>query len=225
MWDWFKRNKRLVLGSMALVIIFPIILNYFIFSWRAPGVNGDWMDFLGGYLGAIIGVVVVYTTVVMQLNAQSKESRENKMFQIRPYLRAETIRGYSNNVEQIIFSPATPSDDYISPELANNFGRGQFKLANIGLGTAIDIHFNVDTYMYNFSSRNSALLVKDESDFELSTFLHDTQKFEMNISYSDMLGNIVDQKIEFSTEKVSEIDGYKLRVKRTHPPVVRTTAP
>jgi len=223
--EWFRRNKWIALGSLALVIIFPILLNYLIFSWRAPGVNGDWMDFLGSYLGAIIGVVVVYLTAIMQLQAQSKESKENRMFQVRPYLRAETIEYVPDKVEQIHFSIITPSFDYIPTEFANNFGSGQFKLANIGLGTAVDIQFKVDVYMHRYTHNNSALIVKEESEFNIYTFLHDTQKFEMVVTYCDMLGNSFEQKIEFISEMISDSDGYHLQVKKTHPPKLNGKAP
>ncbi|WP_366294386.1 hypothetical protein [Paenibacillus sp. AN1007] len=215
--SWIKKNIWMIIGSVTLVVVFPILLNYLVFSWRAPGVNGDWMDFLGSYLGAIIGVIVVYTTVLMQLNAQNKVSNEERTFQVRPYLRAETIENISYELEQINFSPLTPSDDHISPELSNNLGYGQFKLSNIGLGTAIDIQFRVDTYMHRYTYNNSALLVKEESGFHITTFLYNTKEFQLIVLYCDMLGNSYKQKIDFSTQDIDS-GGYCLQVKKTHPP-------
>lgn len=215
--NWIKRYKKEFLIGTLLIIALPVVLNYLIFSWRAPGVNGDWMGFLGSYLGAIIGVIVVYITARMQLNSQKVENRENKVFQVRPYLRAE-IPMRQEVTEKISFLPISPSDDYIPPDLANNYGKGEFLLANIGLGTAIDINFTVKQFMHKYSVNNSALLVKEEANFSLFTFLHTIDKFILTVSYNDMLGNSYSQDIQFSSTFISDSEGYKLEVTRTYPP-------
>lgn len=61
-----KSKKNII---YCLIILAPIIINYSLFTWRAPGVfNGDWLSFLGSYLG-IIGAILI---AVVQMRNQKK---------------------------------------------------------------------------------------------------------------------------------------------------------
>lgn len=217
--EFIYKNRFFIYGGL-FTLGFPILLNYCVFSWRAPGVNGDWMEFLGSYLGAIIGVIIVYTTAKMQIIAQNIENEFSRNFQIRPYLRAEQCEEQSNNAENITFHIISPSDDFLPPEFSNLYGKGSFSITNIGLGTAVDIQFKVEQFMHRYTSNNSALLVREQSEFNVFTFLHSTSDFHLIVIYSDMLGNKYKQVISFSTIKVSEERGYELKVNNTSPPEI-----
>ncbi|SDZ84795.1 hypothetical protein [Bacillus nitratireducens] len=57
---WILRWKEiLVVGGIFVVV--PVILNYALFTWRAPQTYGDgdtWLGFWGNYSGAFVGALV-----------------------------------------------------------------------------------------------------------------------------------------------------------------------
>ncbi|MCQ6275759.1 hypothetical protein JMM81_12415 [Bacillus sp. V3B] len=61
---YIKKHKKLVIILVIicfLIILFPVMLNYWLFDWRAKGTNGDiasWISFFATFYGAIIGGVI-----------------------------------------------------------------------------------------------------------------------------------------------------------------------
>lgn len=57
---WFLTWKEGLI-TVIIFVIFPIILNYVLFTWRAPQTYGDgdtWLGFWGNYSGAFVGALV-----------------------------------------------------------------------------------------------------------------------------------------------------------------------
>ncbi|MDA2738032.1 hypothetical protein PDQ75_23020 [Bacillus cereus group sp. Bc015] len=70
-----KRKGFLTWKEFLIVIICfvltPVILNYVLFTWRAPRVYGDgdtWLGFWGNYSGAFVGALVALWIANRQVN-------------------------------------------------------------------------------------------------------------------------------------------------------------
>ncbi|MHA7963515.1 hypothetical protein ACX93W_05160 [Paenibacillus sp. CAU 1782] len=65
---------------IILFISIPIIINYGLLSWRAPGVNGDvgdWIGFFANFLGVIGAVVIALYQLKKQKEHDEKKDIEN----------------------------------------------------------------------------------------------------------------------------------------------------
>lgn len=80
LWMFIKQYKFPILVAAT-----PIIVNYFLFTWRAPGLVGnssDWFTFLGSYLG-FIGAVYI---ALFQMKKQEKLANQEKLSKARGYI-------------------------------------------------------------------------------------------------------------------------------------------
>lgn len=71
---WFL-TKREFLTIGAFVIVTPLVLNYILFTWRAPWVYGDgnvWLGFWGNYSGGFVGALVAMWIANRQASEQRK---------------------------------------------------------------------------------------------------------------------------------------------------------
>lgn len=69
----------------VVLLLVPVIINYVILSWRAPGVNGDanaWLGFFSSYIG-LIGAVSI---AVYQINKQKQREDQNDREANRSYV-------------------------------------------------------------------------------------------------------------------------------------------
>jgi len=79
-WSFLIRNKIPIIVALA-----PIIINYLLFTWRAPGVVGklsDWFTFLGSYLG-LIGAVYI---ALFQMKVQKQNEIQREVINNRSYV-------------------------------------------------------------------------------------------------------------------------------------------
>ncbi|OON44644.1 hypothetical protein BU230_18165 [Klebsiella pneumoniae] len=89
-----KRKGFLSWKEFLIVIVCfvctPVILNYVLFTWRAPRVYGDgdtWLGFWGNYSGAFVGALVALWIAKRQINDSrelelEKEQRQRKLAQL-----------------------------------------------------------------------------------------------------------------------------------------------
>lgn len=73
-----NRNKILLI---LLVISVPVLINYLLMTWKAPGVVGDansWLGFFANYSGGIIGGIVALYVARYQLQQQTLEQIKNE---------------------------------------------------------------------------------------------------------------------------------------------------
>lgn len=105
-----KRKGFLTWKEFFIVIICfvftPVILNYVLFTWRAPLVYGDgdtWLGFWGNYSGAFVGALVALWIANRQINDSrdlelEKEQRQRKVAQLQPLIIA------TRELDEIIWS-------------------------------------------------------------------------------------------------------------------------
>ena len=139
-----KKYSWIILVSIIIAITLPLVIDWLIMGNNFPSniSNSDWMNFLGGYIGAIIGAIVSLVGIVITIRYTSKQNKEDRELQIRPYC---TIRHVP-----------TPKTVTAKKELGcfmlgcepkeNNGPRYQsvIYIKNIGLGPAIEFEFEVD---------------------------------------------------------------------------------
>ncbi len=86
---WFLTWKEGLIVVFVFVI-FPIIINYALFTWRAPQTYGDsdtWLGFWGNYSGAFVGAMVALWIANRQIHDSrklelEKEQRQRKLAQL-----------------------------------------------------------------------------------------------------------------------------------------------
>ncbi|MBD8589187.1 hypothetical protein IFT92_15405 [Peribacillus simplex] len=75
-------NIKWTICIIIFIIIVPIIINYFLLTWRftgiwfIPGVQGnydDWLGYFSNYSGGIIGGIVAFLIAWSQIKSQAKE--------------------------------------------------------------------------------------------------------------------------------------------------------
>lgn len=181
----FRYHRYLLLG--ALVAGVPVILNYSLFSWHAHGVNGDWIGFMGNYIGAIIGGFTAYFVARYQVDIQKKQEMQNQILGIKPYLRITNDESNKDDDKDHYF--------FITRQQTKNSSIGLcfIRIENIGLGTAIDIKFTELTgYEPNVELWQTSLLVSEDRQ-SVITIHDDFTKRQgtkmLTVTYSDLLGN------------------------------------
>jgi len=84
-WSFLRRNKIIILVASA-----PILINYLLFTWRAPGLVGessDWFVFLGSYLGFIGAISIALAQFKKEKESELEKQKINK----RGYIVAQEI--------------------------------------------------------------------------------------------------------------------------------------
>lgn len=104
--------------------------------------NPDWVNFLGGYVGALIGAAVSLIGIVLTIRYTNEQNTKERELQVRPYCAIRYV--------------ATPETVATRKQLgclmlgcepqANNGPRyhSVIYVKNIGLGPAIEFEFDVD---------------------------------------------------------------------------------
>lgn len=70
----------------SIITFIPIGINNFILSWRAESTHGDmgdWISFLGSYIGAIIGGLVAVGVAIITVKLQHDRAQELKILELR----------------------------------------------------------------------------------------------------------------------------------------------
>ncbi|QDS35852.1 hypothetical protein [Brevibacillus brevis] len=65
-------------NTVLLIFATPILINYFLLTWRAPFVFGDansWLGFLANYSGGIIGGLVAFFAAKIQMDFQKEREK------------------------------------------------------------------------------------------------------------------------------------------------------
>ena len=93
--SWLNKNKDFIVLLILIVVITPILLQFFIFNNDVPSKvsNDGWAGFFGGYIGSIIGAIATVIAIKMELDENKKYRMQDEINKyndeiksIRPYL-------------------------------------------------------------------------------------------------------------------------------------------
>ena len=140
-----KNNKWLWISIGILVVFFvPLAMDWLIIGNSFPSNidNADWVGFLGGYIGALIGAAISLIGIVITIRHTSEENRKDRELQVRPYcsiryVQDKVMRGTSKVLGYIVWG-CEPKDNK-GPDY-----RAMLYVKNIGLGPAIEFDISVE---------------------------------------------------------------------------------
>ena len=82
-----KRNIVLfIIGTSVSLIVIPLLIDWLIIGNNIPSniTNQEWVNFLGSYVGAIVGGIVSLIGIGWTIRFTQKENRADRELQIRP---------------------------------------------------------------------------------------------------------------------------------------------
>ena len=138
------KNSKLIiiiLISLITVLTIPIILDWLIIGNNFPSniSNPDWVNFFGGYIGAIMGAIATLIGIIITLNYTRKLNRNTQELQVGPYCIIRFVPDSNISSTAMLLG-------YISigcEPRSNNGPRSTsiIYVKNIGLGPAIEFKF------------------------------------------------------------------------------------
>lgn len=140
-----KKYIVLIIGiSVAIVFTIPIIIDWLIIgnSITSNVSNSDWVGFLGGYIGSLIGSAVSLIGIIITIRYTSEQNKKDRELQIRPYCSIRYVHD-----DHIFGTDKIIGQLPIGCEPQENNGpryTGIIYIKNIGLGPAVEFNFNMD---------------------------------------------------------------------------------
>ena len=139
-----KRFVIYIILSVILILLLPIAMDWLIIGNSIPSnvANSDWVDFLGSYIGAILGAIVSLVGIIITIRYTNKQNWIERELQIRPYCTVRNvpkgkIAATTNLLGEIAFS-------YDSPEENKSNYHTIIYIKNIGLGPAVEFNFELE---------------------------------------------------------------------------------
>ncbi|OME45309.1 hypothetical protein BSK59_32935 [Paenibacillus odorifer] len=161
-WKLIKKYKIPILVFLA-----PVIINYSLFTWKAPGVFGDpktWLGFLGSYLGVIGAIYLALFQIRKQREYDEKRDKEYNrsyvdMHEFQAPMMLEDVKTHENS--RIINTPGYKHLLDIIPEKRyKNTKVSYYKLAHFGNSEVIvDCKFQTEV---RFKSEDTWVFEKIE---------------------------------------------------------------
>lgn len=138
-----KKIVIIALLSVFSVISIPLAIDWLIIGNQIPSniSDSDWVSFLGGYVGAIIGAAISIISIIVTIRYTNSQNKKDRELQVRPYcsiqhVNANKLRGTSKILGQLP----------IGCEPQENDGERYTSIIyikNIGIGPAIEFDFEV----------------------------------------------------------------------------------
>lgn len=130
--------------SFLLVIGIPFFIDWCVIGNTFPSniSNSDWVGFLGGYIGAIIGAMFSLIGIAWTIKFTREENKSERELQVRPYCSIKYVHddklvGTNKIIAELPIGcmPQGASEEKYTSILY---------IKNIGLGPAIEFDFKVD---------------------------------------------------------------------------------
>ena len=207
----------LIILSILLVFGIPMIIDWLIIANGVPSniSNSDWVDFLGGYIGAIIGGIVSLIGIGVTIKftkqqialSQGQFSEQNRLnnqpildFEISNILDIEDNETIAMNCEYTLNDNDTFKKAVI-----------EFEVYNIGLGAALDIKYGIelDGELQDgvfWSWKNRSLKSGCSLKQKLQMFCPTQKTFEPSIMvfYDDILGNHYVKRVKLINQQTEQ---------------------
>lgn len=148
--------KKPVVWIFICIFLITIIAIPFIIDWWIIGndfssniSNSDWVGFLGGYIGAILGAVFSMVGIAWTIKFTREQNRADRELQVRPCfdIRYRNVEHFCDTNTWLgyleINAWDTGSDNNENNNNAGHVGAGLLYLRNVGNGPATNINFEV----------------------------------------------------------------------------------
>lgn len=134
----------IIIISIIVIIGLPIVIDWLIIGNNIDSniANSEWVDFFGGYIGALIGAAITFIGIIVTIRYTNEQNKQDRELQIRPYC---SIRHVNDNI--IVGTNKIIGSLPIGCEPQENNGPVYVNILyikNIGLGPAIEFEFSKD---------------------------------------------------------------------------------
>lgn len=139
-----KRKKVILIAITVFIIIVigvPLFIDWIIIGNSFPSNidNSDWVDFLGGYIGTVLGGCISLIGIYWTINFTREENRADREMSIRPAfdIYAHHLSEVKENWLGYILATIQDGnmEDYYSS------GTVFLRIKNVGVGPALNIDF------------------------------------------------------------------------------------
>lgn len=150
-WIW-------IVTFFLLAIGIPYILDWCIIGNEIPSniSNSDWVGFLGGYIGAILGALFSLAGIAWTIKFTREQNRADRELQIRPYFDIRYIPSVNTLPKDVQFLGYVMINEYDDNGASSqDVERGLLYLKNVGNGPAtnIDIAVSVEHIQVKYSAK------------------------------------------------------------------------
>lgn len=144
-----KKFWVLIVGAVIVVVILPLVIDRLIIGNSFPSniSNSDWVGFLGGYIGSIMGCIISLVGILWTINFTRAQNRADRELQIKPFLDiryrdTQKIDDGFNQLGYMMINIKEVDDDKMLM-----IGSGDLLIKNIGNGAAVN--FTVSYFVYS----------------------------------------------------------------------------
>lgn len=139
-----KKVFIIILISLILIVGLPFAIDWLIIRNRVPSniENSDWVSFFGGYIGSLIGAAISLVGIIITIRYTNEQNKKDRELQVRPYcamryVHDNKLRGTNKIIAELPIG-CEPRENN-GPEYTSII-----YIKNIGLGPAVEFHFDVD---------------------------------------------------------------------------------
>lgn len=189
---------------LLLSIGIPLFIDWIIIGNKFPSNihNSDWVAFLGGYIGAILGALFSLIGIAWTIKFTREQNRSDRELQIRPYFDIRYL-----NVEQFCHTKSWLG--YVMVEIWDNdenniqadlnaTGSGLLYLKNVGNGPATNINFQV--YTNDIECKHQAYYTNQNTMVTTNSILPG-EKAELSIDINN--SRLAPRKDDFTWDETS----------------------
>lgn len=185
-----KKIWLILACSLLVVILLPLAIDWLIIGNSFPSniTNSDWVGFLGGYIGAIVGCVISLLGILWTINFTREQNRADRELQIRPffdirYLDVKQFCHTKNWLGYVMINTwDEDSNDSDKPD-SGQVGAGLLYLKNVGNGPATNISFQIE--IENIQSEYKAYFTNKNTKVTTNSILpNETAELSIDITNS-----------------------------------------
>ena len=205
-------KKRVFLIIVVIVVAIPIAVDWLIIGNNFPSniSNSEWISFLGGYIGGIVGALValigIFETIRFtkeQLEMSKSQYEEQKRLNYIPVLDCKIYELKKEADREALEMSA----EYTINTKNNLYPVTVFMdICNIGIGAALELKYGIELekvlqdgifWEPQCSTIRSQEILKQKLVF----YIPKNERFDLAliIFYKDVIGNCYKKHIEFST--------------------------
>ncbi len=165
-----KKIWCIIICSLFVIIVLPIAIDWLIIGNDFPSniTNSDWVGFLGGYVGSILGCIISLVGILWTIKFTREQNRADRELQIRPYLDIRYVQLFEKLKKEVLWLGYVMINEFDENDADfNDAHRGLLYLKNVGNGPATNINVTVSVenikVKYNAKFTNQNMKVTSNS--------------------------------------------------------------